>query len=137
MDLPQADGQRPQLSYVLPAGWACGDQAPSLPELLDAGVLTLPSQALEQHCATAAWTGPQTRTRIETILCDTRITRLLRDSIGQITGLHALNDQITPTSPTANTAAKPPSTTSHYSAAATTSYGTAANSASPTYTCPG
>ena len=97
MDLPQADGQRPQLSYVLPAGWACGDQAPSLPELLDAGVLTLPSQALEQHCATAAWTGPQTRTRIETILCDTRITRLLRDSIGQITGLHALNDQITPT----------------------------------------
>ena len=53
-------------------------------------------QALEEHCATAAWTGPQTRARIETILCDARITRVLRDSIGQITGLQALHDQITP-----------------------------------------
>jgi Domain of unknown function (DUF222) len=53
MGLPQVGGQRPQLSYVMPAGWACGDQAPSLQELLDAGVLTHP-QALEEHCATAA-----------------------------------------------------------------------------------
>ncbi len=27
-------------------------------------------------CATAAWTGPQTRTRIETILCDARLSRV-------------------------------------------------------------
>jgi len=126
MDLPQAGGQRPQLTYVMPAGWACGEQAPSLQELLDAGVLrlppvtlppvtlpsvTLPSaservtgdataapshpHALEEHCATAAWTGPQTRARIETILCDARISRVLRDSIGQVTGLQALRDEVT------------------------------------------
>ena len=112
MDLPQAGGQRPQVSYVVPAGWACGDTAPSLTELLDAGVLTLPTpveratgeanaglvhpQALEEHCATAAWTGPQTRARIETILCDARITRVLRDTIGQVIGLQSLRDDITP-----------------------------------------
>ncbi|MGB8651443.1 MAG: DUF222 domain-containing protein, partial [Mycobacteriales bacterium] len=114
MELPRAGGQRPQLSYVMPAGWACGDAAPSLQELLDTGVLALPTgaptgaptaaeraagqhpQALEEHCATAAWTGPQTRTRIETVLCDARISRVLRDSIGQVVGLQALRDQITP-----------------------------------------
>ncbi len=107
MHLPQAGGQRPQVSYVMPAGWACGEEGPSLQELLDAGVLVLPSaleratgpthpQALEEHCATGAWTGPQTRARIEAMLCDARITRVLRDTIGQIIGLQSLKDEITP-----------------------------------------
>ena len=36
----------------------------------------------EQACATAAWTGPQTRARIETLLCDARITRVLLSPLG-------------------------------------------------------
>jgi hypothetical protein len=109
MELPQAGGQRPQLSYVVPAGWACGERAPSLHELLASGLLTLPvtgapddprdgahPQALEEHCATATWTGPQTRTRIEMLLCDARLTRVLRSSIGQVIGLQSLTDDVTP-----------------------------------------
>ena len=50
----------------------------------------------EQACATAAWTGPQTRARIETLLCDARITRVLLSPLGQVTGFQPLRDSVTP-----------------------------------------
>jgi uncharacterized small protein (DUF1192 family) len=46
-------------------------------------------------CAVAAWTGPQTRGRIETMLCDARITRVLLNSLGQVTNLQPLRDNVT------------------------------------------
>jgi len=46
-------------------------------------------------CAVAAWTGPQTRARMETMLCDARITRVLLDSTGQVTRLESLTDSVT------------------------------------------
>jgi hypothetical protein len=55
-------------------------------------VVSVPSRA----CATAAWTGPQTRARIETLLCDARITRVLLTATGQVQGLQPLRDSITP-----------------------------------------
>ena len=81
-DLGDAGGLRPQLSYVLPADWAAAQQAtldlhrlrtavrrPPAPHLHRHGGRRLPGQGgtrAEQACATAAWTGPQTRARIET-----------------------------------------------------------------------
>ena len=50
---------------------------------------------LEEHVATGAWSGPQTRARIEATLCDARISRVLRDSRGQVVSLESLTDQIT------------------------------------------
>jgi hypothetical protein len=132
--LPDAGGQRPQLSYVLPADWAarqneqqhcpdcrrCPEHAPpSFADVVAAGVpeshadwpaadhdaeaatsaashrsrLVPPAS---HGCATAAWTGPQTRARLETVLCDARISRLLLDSLGQVRGLESLKDNITP-----------------------------------------
>jgi hypothetical protein len=115
-DLPDAGGQRPQLTYVLPADWAarraerdtcpacrtCPAHAPvSFAALVEAGI---PSDhrgpgspvPAEHACAVAAWTGPQTRARIETMLCDARVSRLLLDEVGQVQGLEAVADQITP-----------------------------------------
>jgi hypothetical protein len=114
-DLPDTGGFRPQLSYVLPADWAarqadehtCADcrrcpqhQPPTFPDLVAAGIPSSPgaqpSTAPATHgCAVAAWTGPQTRARIETVLCDARITRVLLDSVGQVTGLQPLRDSVT------------------------------------------
>lgn len=101
-ELPDAGGFRPQVSYVVPAGWAAG-QSPvgSFAELV--------GQSLAEHvlgdlragipiadsCPIGAWTGPQTRSLVETILCDARLTRVLLDSRGQVTGLEALGDTIT------------------------------------------
>ena len=50
---------------------------------------------VEEHVATGAWSGPQTRARIETVLCDARISRVLRDTLGQVVSLQSLTDQIT------------------------------------------
>ena len=50
----------------------------------------------EQACATAAWSGPQTRSRIEALLCDARITRVLLCPRGQVTGFQPLRDCVTP-----------------------------------------
>ena len=47
-------------------------------------------------CASAAWTGPRTRARLETILCDARTTRVLLTPTGQVQNLQALRDSITP-----------------------------------------
>ncbi len=112
-ELPDAGGLRPQLSYVLPADWAaaqhtqatctaCGPRCPDHQPLTftDTVSAALPGAGgirAEQACATAAWTGPQTRSRIETLLCDARITRVLLTPTGQVHGLQPLRDSITPT----------------------------------------
>jgi hypothetical protein len=119
--LPDAGGQRPQLAYVLPADWAarqadadrCADctrcpqhAPPTFAELVAAGLPTTGSSPdarngravvpAEHACAVAAWSGPQTRARIETILCDARITRVLLDPHGQVQGLESITDDVTP-----------------------------------------
>ncbi len=111
-DLPDAGGLRPQLSYVLPADWAarqadrdtctscgprCADHRPL--SFTDTVTAAMPGQGgirAEQACATAAWTGPQTRSRIEALLCDARITRVLLCPRGQVTGFQPLRDSVTP-----------------------------------------
>ena len=110
--LPAAGGPRPQLSYVLPADWAaarqqqaacpaCGPRCPDHQAMSFADTVTAarPGHAglrAEQACATAAWTGPQTRSRIEALLCDARITRVLLCPRGQVTGFQPLRDSVTP-----------------------------------------
>jgi hypothetical protein len=94
MDLPQAGGQRAHVSYVVPAGWAAGDAVPSMAEhLAAAGAHALASSQL---AASAAWTGPRTRARVEAVLCDARISRVLLDTSGQVQSLQSTNEQITP-----------------------------------------
>jgi len=91
MDLPQAGGQRPQLSYVITQAWAAGEPGPSLPEQLHGA-----PGAVTRHGASAAWTGPQTRARIHTVLCDARLNRLLVTAEGAVVELHSVTDEITP-----------------------------------------
>jgi len=113
--LPDTGGFRPQLSYVLPAEWGarqataqactdcrrCPEHAPvSFGDLVAAGVpqpraARSEVQPATHACAVAAWTGPQTRARMETMLCEARITRVLLDSVGQVTGLEPLRDSVT------------------------------------------
>lgn len=50
---------------------------------------------LEQHGGAGAWTGPQTRARIEAVLCDARVSRLLLDPHGTVLSLTSLTGQIT------------------------------------------
>lgn len=108
MDLPTAGGQRAQLSYVISADWAAGRPAPDLPTQLRAACTAaanpagaaasagLHPLALARYAPEAAWTGPQTRTRIEAVLCDARISRLLLDPHGTVLSLASLTDTITP-----------------------------------------
>jgi hypothetical protein len=95
MDLPHAGGQRAQLSYVVPAVWAAGTDPGSLAQQL-AEVADGHALRLLQGCAAGAWTGPQTRARVEAVLCDPRINRVLLDQTGQVHSLESLTDQITP-----------------------------------------
>lgn len=74
-DLPHAGGQRAHVSYVIGAEWAAAQSGASP--------------------ATGAWTGPQTRARMESVLCDSRLSRLLLDGLGQVVRLESVNDQIT------------------------------------------
>ena len=46
------------------------------------------------YCARGAWSGPQTRTRLEALLCDARITRVLLDVTGQVRSLEVLSETI-------------------------------------------
>ncbi|MDP9183802.1 MAG: HNH endonuclease [Actinomycetota bacterium] len=93
MDLPHAGGQRAQLSYVVSSDWAAGEEPPSLAEQLARdGQHPL---GLSSRTASGAWTGPQTRPRIEALLCDARISRVLLDQTGQVVSLHSVKDQIT------------------------------------------
>ena len=111
-DLPEAGGARPQLSYVLPADWAAARQAEAAcracgprcadhaaPTFVDTVAAAVPGAGgvrAEQACATAAWTGPQTRSRIEALLCTARITRVLLTPLGQVRGFEPLRDSVTP-----------------------------------------
>lgn len=117
VDLPDAGGLRPQISYVVPAGWAAGEPPRgSFAELVAA---SLPGGAVprgtgpggtgaegavaegavaapvEDRCCTGAWSGPQTRARIETMLCDARLSRVLLGPTGQVRSLTALGESIT------------------------------------------
>ena len=110
-DLPDSGGLRPQLTYVLPAGWAAAQQqrdtctgcgprcADHQPPSFAAGILgDLPGStggASTNACAVAAWSGPQTRARIEALLCDARLSRLLLDSTGQAQSLETLSGSVT------------------------------------------
>ena len=110
-DLPDSGGQRPQLSYVLPADWAagrgaeaaCRDCGPrceahrpvSFADTVAGSVPGEVGSPARHSCAVGAWTGPQTRSRIEALLCDARITRVLLDGLGQVAGLEALSDTVT------------------------------------------
>lgn len=110
-DLPEAGGARPQLSYVMPADWAAARQAEAAcracgPRCADHVALTFADTVAaavpgaggvraEQACATAAWAGPQTRSRIEAILCDARITRVLLTPLGQVRGFEPLRESVT------------------------------------------
>ncbi len=98
MDLPTAGGQRPQVSYLLSAAWCAGDSVPSLATRLALASLAehgIHPRPLEEHTGAGAWTGPQTRARVEAVLCDARISRVLLDPTGQVFSLSALKDQIT------------------------------------------
>ncbi len=97
--LPDAGGLRPQISYVLPAGWAAQEAAPSLADTLtnELGQTDGPGTngaGAGRSCARGAWSGPQTRTRIEALLCDARITRVLLDVTGQVRSLEVLSEAI-------------------------------------------
>jgi hypothetical protein len=110
-DLPDSGGQRPQLTYVLPAGWAaaqhqrdtctscgprCADHQPlSFAASIVSDLPGAPARASAHGCATAAWSGPQTRARIEALLCDARLSRLLLDSTGQAQSLASVSGGIT------------------------------------------
>ena len=110
-ELPDTGGHRPQVTYVLPAGWAaaqqrrdmcvdCGPrcaehQARSFSERLRADLPGSTGPTSAHACATAAWSGPQTRARVEALLCDARLSRLLLDGTGQVRGLESLSGAIT------------------------------------------
>jgi hypothetical protein len=108
MDLPDAGGHRAQLSYVISSDWAAGVPAPDLPTQLNAACTAaenpagaaasagLHPLALARYAPDGAWTGPQTRARLEAVLCDARISRLLLDPHGTILSLESLTDAITP-----------------------------------------
>ena len=109
-ELPEHGGQRPQISYVLPADWAarqaerdtcpacfsCAQHRPaSLADTVTASLPGRPGVPAEHACATAAWTGPATRPVLEAALCEARISRVLLDGVGQVRGLEALRDTVT------------------------------------------
>ena len=115
--LPDAGGLRPQVSYVIPAGWAAGTHPTStspvgsLADLVGASLAStvlastvlggtvlgdLPAAVPIPHsCAVGAWSGPQTRSQIEMLLCDARLTRVLLDTHGQVKTLKTLGNTIT------------------------------------------
>jgi hypothetical protein len=95
MDLPIAGGRRPTLSYVVTGEWCAGEEPRPLPERLAAADVGLHELALSRFAPEGAWTGPQTRARIESVLCDARISRLLLDQRGEVLSLQSLTGAIT------------------------------------------
>jgi len=83
-DLPRAGGCRPRLTYVAP------ERVPA-PERLVVDLDRHPGA----DCPSGAWTGPATRTQIETLLCEARVERLVLDRTGQVASLVSLTDEIT------------------------------------------
>jgi hypothetical protein len=115
-ELPDAGGSRPVLTYVVPVWWSPGLAATmerlSTDPLATPGVGDRPGSLgvttssdgsvvldLDQHpgrdIATAPWTGPATRSRIDTLLCDSRVQRVVLDAHGQVVSLESVNDDIT------------------------------------------
>jgi hypothetical protein len=102
-ELPESGGVRTQVHYVVPAGWAAGEAPPPFADLVAAslpvglaqmdgrGAATPPDAA----CAVGVWTGPATRARIEAVLCDAAISRVLLQPSGQIANLESLHGEIT------------------------------------------
>ena len=100
MDLPDAGGHRPAVTFVVHADWAAGQTPPALGEVLaaqgrhpdahPAGVF-----ARGHGAAATAWCGPATRPTVEATLCDARISRLVLDSTGAVVALHSLSGEIT------------------------------------------
>lgn len=103
-ELPDAGGSRPLLTYVVPAWWS-----PALAATvrrLTTDPLASPDAPggrwpldLDRHpgqdVATGPWTGPATRRRIETLLCEARVQRVVLDADGQVVSLTSVTDEIT------------------------------------------
>jgi hypothetical protein len=81
------------VTYVLSSTWCAGESAPPLARVL--AQATRGGPALDEHTASGAWSGPQTRPRMEAVLCDARVSRLLLDVSGRAASLTSLNDRIT------------------------------------------
>jgi hypothetical protein len=74
----------------------------------------MPGVPAEQACAVAAWTGPATRARLEALLCDARISRVLLSPPGR----SPASRSSAPPSPRPNAARSPPATSAASPAAA-------------------
>lgn len=79
-DLPDRGGQPCQVSIVISAEWYAQH-----------GTSRFPSTT----CATAAFTGPLTRDRVEAAVCDARKARVLLDWRGQVASLESFSGDIT------------------------------------------
>ena len=88
-ELPDAGGLPTQVHYVVPAGWAAQSEPPTFADTLAEDPVP------DVTCAVGVWSGPQTRARIETVLCDARITRVLLSPAGQVVGLDSLSGEVT------------------------------------------
>jgi hypothetical protein len=94
--LPDAGGERPRLSYIVPADWHLGP-----PQVAGRPLLDLDRPA---PCPSAPWTGPATRAQIEQLLCDARLELLTLTENGTIVSLTTATDRITATQRRAVTA---------------------------------
>ena len=105
---------------------------------LDGNQGAAPAVPAEHACAVAAWTGPQTRARIETVLCDARISRVLLDDVGQVKELEALRDSVTAAQrrpwPPATEDAPPAAAQDHPPCATPTTCAPAPTAATPPWT---
>ena len=86
-DLPDAGGERPRLTYVLP------DLSDPTATRLEHG-LDLDRHPGE-HCPIGIWTGPATRVQVQTLLCHATVQRLTVGADGRIVDLTAYTDTIT------------------------------------------
>ena len=118
-ELPEAGGQRANVDYVVPADWLgrhtppafspaalLATSGPAVPGAADRPGVDRPgvdgrgadrpgAVVPAVGCATGAWTGPQTRARIEAVLCDCRASRVVLGPLGQVRALQAIGDTVT------------------------------------------
>ena len=88
-DVPDAGGSRPRVTYVVPAGWQPDVSDRFAPVDADADV------AGAARCPAGAWTGPATRTQVQTLLCQAQVEQVVLDQRGRIVSLTTVNDTIT------------------------------------------
>jgi hypothetical protein len=99
-ELPDAGGSRPLLTYLVPAWWT-PELVASMRRLTRDPLASADRFSIDldrhpgQDIATGPWTGPATRSRIATLLCDSRLQRVVLDPDGQVISLTSLTDQIT------------------------------------------